>query len=190
MAFKSDCDFNDFDKKRADFIYQNAIDLWKSLETSIQCIKRNAVVLLSYLLGSSSLLINLFFNPNAKEYKLAIIMCILIHLLISAYITLTIFYPKDITLPFLSPEDLLSWHFNYDKDNKLIELSQWKLKILQDIIDTYIDNAEKLRISLVKVIKNSIFYTIIAPFISMAINDYDLIMILCYYLSPLFCCFS
>ena len=58
MSFKSDCDFNDFDEKRADFIYQNAIDLWKSLEESIQHIKRNAVVLLGYLLGSSSLLIN------------------------------------------------------------------------------------------------------------------------------------
>ena len=190
MAFKSDCDFNDFDEKRADFIYQNAIDLWKAHEQSIQCIKRNAVVLLSYLLGSSSLLINLFFNPNAEKYQTPIFSLIIMHLGISIYIACKVFLPKEITLPFLSPEDLLSWRLNYDKDNKLIELSQWKLKILQDIIDTYIDNAKKLEISLVKAIKNSIIFTIIAPFISMAINDYDLIMILCYYLSPLFCCFS
>lgn len=170
MSFKSDCDFNDFDEKRADFIYQNAIDLWKSLEESIQHIKRNAVVLLGYLLGSSSLLINLFFNQNAEKYQLSIIICILLHLAISIYITCKIFLPKKRTLPFLSPKDLLEKNFNYEDNGSIIELPKWKLKILQDSVDSDIETISNLEQSLADVFKTSILLTIFAPLASIAIH--------------------
>ena len=160
--FKSDCDFNDFDEKRADFIYQNAIDLWKSHEKSIQCIKRNATVSLGYLLGSSFLFINLFFNPNIEKYQIPILILIIIHFLISIYITFKIFFPKERKLPFLSPRDLLSKNFNYENDGSIIELPKWKLKILQDVIDSYIEEIGKLEASLAKTLKYSIIFTIIA----------------------------
>ncbi|MBQ7552052.1 MAG: hypothetical protein IJT15_01210 [Rickettsiales bacterium] len=183
MSFKSDCDFNDFDEKRADFIYQNAIDLWKSLEESIQHIKRNAVVLLGYLLGSSSLLINLFFNQNAEKYQLSIIICILLHLAISIYIAYRVFLPTEITLPFLSPKDLLEKNFNYEDNGSIIELPKLKLKILQDIIYKYIQDIKELRISLANTFKKSILFTILAPFAS--IIGTGIINALYYYLSSI-----
>lgn len=184
MSFKSNCDFNEFDEKRADFIYQNAIDLWKSLEESIQHIKRNAVVLLGYLLGSSSLLINLFFNSNAEKYQMPILILIVIHLLISIYITCKIFLPKNRILPFLSPKDLLRYDFNYN-ESKMIELPKWKLKILQDIVDSDIETISNIEQSLADVFKNSIFLTIFAPLASIAIA---IKIILFYCSSSLFCC--
>ena len=169
MSFKSDCDFKDFDEKRADFIYQNAIDLWKLHEESIQCIKRNATVLLGYLLGSYSLLINLFFNPNAEKYQTVILILIVMHFLISINITLKIFLPKERTLPSLSPRDLLRKDFNYEDDGNIIKLPIWKLTILQDVIDNYIEEIRKLDASLAKILKYNIIFTIIAPLLSMSI---------------------
>ena len=170
MPLKSDCDFNDFDEKRADFIYQNAIDLWKSLEESIQHIKRNAVVLLGYLLGSSSLLINLFFNSNAEKYQMPILILIVMHLLISIYITSEIFLPKKRTLPFLSPKDLLDKNFNYEYNGSIIELPKWKLKILQGSVYSDIETISNLEQSLANVFKKSILFTIFAPPASIAIH--------------------
>ena len=172
MSFKSECDFEDFDEKRADFFYENVIDLWKAYNKSIQYIKRNAVVLLGYLLGTSSLLINLFFNQNAGKYQVSIITCILIHIVISIYITLKVFFPKTRKLPFLAPETLLDKEFNYDNDNKVIALPKLKLKILQDIMDDYINEIMVIEISLGNAFKHSIVSTIIAPFISLFINFY------------------
>ena len=166
MVFKSECCFEDFDEKRADFFYKNAIDLWKAHKESILHIKRNAAVLLGYLLGSSSLLINLFFNQNAEKYQLSIIICILLHLAISIYIAYRVFSPTNITLPFFSPEDLLDKKFNYEDNGSIIELPKLKLKILQDLIYEYIQDIEKFQISLANIFKKSILFTILAPFAS------------------------
>ena len=192
MSFKSDCDFKDFDEKRADFFYKNAIDLWKAHEESIQHIKRNAVVLLGYLLGSSSLLINLFFNPNAEKYQLSIVICILLHLSIAVYITLKVFCPNTRNLPFLSPKNLLNRDFNYD-DGSIIELPQLKLKILQDVMDDFLLEINKLQMSLADIFKKSILFTIIAPVVSITMQYIDIVIeiMISFYSSPfLFCFFS
>ena len=190
MSFKSDCDFKDFDEKRADFFYQNAIDLWKTLEESIQHIKRNTVVLLGYLLGSSSLLINLFFNQNAEKYQLSIVVCILLHLAIAIYIILKVFCPNTRNLPFLSPRDLLSKDFNYEDDGSIIELPQLKSKILQDVMDDFLLEINKLQMSLADVFKKSVLLAIIAPFVSIIMQQVIENMILCYSSPFSFCFFS
>ena len=96
-------------------------------------------------------------------------MKIKLYFLTVTYITLKIFLPKERTLPSLSPRDLLRKDFNYEDDGNIIKLPIWKLTILQDVIDNYIEEIRKLDASLAKILKYNIIFTIIAPLLSMSI---------------------
>jgi len=159
MSFKSDCNFNDFDEKRADFIYQNAIDLWKSIEGSVLLLKEKAKSIFRNI-TVYAFFIALFARKYQFESCLLIATVSVIIIMLICLNLYRILQPTERTLPFLSPIDLLSKDFNYD-EGQMIETPKWKLKILQGIVYSDIQAISKIQETMIIAYKRSFVLSMI-----------------------------